>query len=61
MAVIRSSGFRKKYLGKMHIVNDMKNVYNDLQTRLNEQYRSVDNFPVCFRIQQSYYEELIWK
>ena len=24
MAVIRSSGFRKKYLGKMHIVNDMK-------------------------------------
>ena len=43
----------------MHATNDMKIVYNDLQMRLNEQYRSVDNFPVCFRIQKAYYEEII--
>ena len=54
-----SSGFRKKYLGKMHATNDMKIVYNGLQMRLNEQYRSVENFPVCFRIQKAYYEEII--
>ena len=55
----RSSGFRRKYLGKMHVTNDMKEVYNDLQMRLNEQYRSVTNFPVCFKRQEAYYEELI--
>ena len=29
----------------MHATNDMKVVYNDLQMRLNEQYRSVETFP----------------
>ena len=43
----------------MHATNDMRIVYNGLQMRLNEQYRSVENFPVCFRIQKAYYEEII--
>ena len=43
----------------MHAVNDMKKVYNDLQLQFNERYRSVTNFPVCFKKQQQYYEEII--
>lgn len=57
--VERSSGFRKKYLYAMHNVNEMKKVYNRLQERLDEEYKDVENFPVCFRRQQVYYEELI--
>ena len=59
MRVNDSSGFRIKYLGKVHTVNEIKKVYDDLQLQLNEKYRFVDNFPVCFRRQQVYYEELI--
>ena len=53
-----SSSFKRTYSKSLRTDNKMKAVYDRFQTWLDDAYRNTTNFPVCYNIQSSYYEEL---
>ena len=55
-----SSDFRVKYHNVIHSdeINPMKEVYNRLQKKFNQQYMHIPSSRVCFCKQKSYYQEI---
>ena len=55
---MNSSAFRKVYSRTLGPENQMRKVYNSFQEWLDKEYKNVTNFPICYNLQPSYYEEL---
>ena len=54
--LIISSEFRKKYLENLHSKElPMRKVYADFQAMINEEYKDITRFPVCFRTEKTFY------
>ena len=53
-----SSSFKRSYSKSLRTDNKMKVVYDRFQIWLDNSYKNTTNFPVCYNVQSSYYEEL---